>query len=124
MIPGQSIMIPPGYAHILINPSGKPGLMAGLYSLDSVHDYAPIDRMRGAGYYMVERDGRKNILPNPCYTDLPALRDLIQADLPPFAPPDAELPLWTSFVTDPGRYAFLFEPDAARSQFTDEDLRP
>jgi glucose-6-phosphate isomerase len=124
MIPGQSIMIPPGYAHILINPSSEPGLMAGLYSLDSVHDYAPIDRMRGAGYYLVEQDGRKRIVANPCYTDLPALRDLTQADIPPFAPPDAEQPLWTSFVTDPERYGFLFDPNAARLQFSDEDLRP
>jgi glucose-6-phosphate isomerase len=123
MIPGQSIMIPPGYAHILINPSTQPGLMAGLYSLDSVHDYPPIDRMRGAGYYLVERDGHESILPNPCYTDLPTLRELTQLDSSPFAPPDTVNPLYTSFVTNPDRYAFLFEPDAARLQFTAEDLR-
>ena len=98
--------------------------MAGLYSLDSIHDYPPIDRMRGAGFYLVEQDGRKSIVPNPCYTDLPVLRDLTQLDASPFSPPDAEQPLWTSFVTDPDRYAFLFEPDAARLQFADEDLRP
>jgi glucose-6-phosphate isomerase len=123
MIPGQSIMIPPGYAHILINPSTEPGLMAGLYSLDSVHDYAPIDQMRGAGYYLVEQDGRESSVPNPCYTDLPALRELTQLDSSPFAPPDAGSSLWKSFVTNPNRYAFLFDPDAARQQFNDEDLR-
>ena len=63
MIPGQSIMIPPGYAHILINPSSNPALMAGLYSLDSVHDYAPIDSMRGAGYYLVNGTAAKVSLP-------------------------------------------------------------
>ena len=86
MVPGQSIMIPPGYAHILINPSFGPALMAGLYSLDSVHDYAPIDSMRGAGYYLVEQDGRENIVANPCYTDLPTLRDLNPIGCIPICP--------------------------------------
>ena len=123
MIPGQSIMIPPGYAHILINPSTGPGLMAGLYSLDSIHQYAPIDLMRGAAYYLTERDGQESIRPNPAYPDLPSLREITQIDAPPFAPPDAGSPLWTSFITTPDRYSFLLDADVARQQFAPEDLR-
>ncbi len=65
MIAGQSITIPPGYAHILINPSREPGLMAGLYSLDSVHNYDPIDSMKGAAYYLTERNGQEMHQPQP-----------------------------------------------------------
>jgi hypothetical protein len=79
--------------------------------------------MRGASYYLVEQDGRKSTRPNPCYTNLPPLRELIQMDASPFAPPDAENPLWTSFITNPDRYDFLFDPHAARLQFTAQDLR-
>ena len=123
MIPGQSIMIPPGYAHILINPSGEAGLMAGLYSRNSVHDYAPIDQMRGAAYYLTEQDGELAVLPNPAYPASPALREITQLDGSAFTPPDADHPLWKSFVTNPDRYAFLHDADAARLQFTTEDLR-
>jgi len=123
MVPGQSIMIPPGYAHILINPSSEPGLMAGLYSLSSIHNYAPIDLMRGAAYYLTEKDGQESLQPNLAYSPSPSLREISQPDQPPFAPPDPTCPLWESFITQPDRYTFLFDADAARRQFGPEDLR-
>ncbi len=123
MIPGQSITIPPGYAHILINPSNQPGLMAGLYSLDSIHNYAPIKRMAGAAYYVIHLDGQTHYEPNPAYTNLPPLRILTNLEGTPFEPPDQQMPLWQSFITDPDRYAFLYDPNLAKSRFAAEDLR-
>jgi len=123
MVPGQSITIPPGYAHVLINPSDRPALMAGLYSLDSKHNYAPIDHMTGAGYYIIDTDGQECILPNPAYTHLPPLRSLIRLDGTAFEPPDRDAPLWQSFVTDPERYAFLYDPNHAKVRFAPQDLR-
>ena len=74
MIPGQSITIPPGYAHIVINPSNQPGLMAGLYSRDSIHDYKPVDDMAGAAYYVIEQNGQESIVANPRYKQAPPIR--------------------------------------------------
>jgi glucose-6-phosphate isomerase len=123
MVPGQSITIPPGYAHILINPSTAPGLMAGLYSTQSVHNYAPIKQMAGAGYYGIDLDGQPCFQPNPAYTHLPPLRTLTCLNGTPFEPPDRQAPLWQSFISDPDRYAFLYDPNLAKSRFAPEDLR-
>jgi len=123
MQPGKSILIPPGYAHIVINPSTRPGLIAGLYSLDSVHEYALIDRMGGAAYYILDRDGQECIVPNPRYTNPPPLRRLSTLEGTSFAPPEASLPLWTSFVQNPKRYDFLFDPAAAQRYFDPQDQR-
>jgi len=123
MQPGKSILIPPGYAHIIINPSSQPGMIAGLYSLDSIHEYALIDRMGGAAYYVLERDGQECTVPNPRYTNPAPLRRLSDLEGTAFAPPEASLPLWTSFVQDPQRYDFLFDAAAAQRYFDLQDQR-
>jgi glucose-6-phosphate isomerase len=121
MIPGNSIMIPPGYAHILINPSGSPGLMAGLYAQDAIHDYDPIRKMAGAAYYFVDDDGNIGAIPNPQYPDCPPLREIEELSGTRFAPPNSNRPLWSAFIEDPQRYAFITNPSLAGVQFLPED---
>jgi glucose-6-phosphate isomerase len=125
MQPGQSITIPPGYAHILINPSDRPALMAGLYTPLSGHIYEPIREMAGAALYLVRQNGRESLIPNQHYTDCPPLRRLNFTTLAgtPFTPPDPGQPLWASFVSDPSRYAFITSAEAAHRYFLFEDLR-
>jgi glucose-6-phosphate isomerase len=123
MVPGESIMIPPGYAHILINPSGSPALMAGLYSPDAVHEYSPVREMGGAAYYFLVDRGLDQAVPNPRYQILPPLRRLDDLTGTRFAPPEDDQPLWRSFTADPQRYAFITNPGMAAAQFAPEDLR-
>jgi glucose-6-phosphate isomerase len=123
MIPGKSIMVPPGYAHILINPSLEPGLMAGLYSLDAIHDYGPIRETAGGAYYLIEAAGRQQFLPNPLYTKNPPLRMISDLSGTRFSPPDCNQPLWRSYIADPQRYAFITNTVQASRQFLPEDQR-
>ena len=123
MRPGCSIMIPPGYAHILINPSDQPALMAGLYCLDSVHEYRMVVETRGGGYYFIEQDGKFTPTPNPHYQNLPALRQVDRLAGTCFSPPDPQQPLWSSFIANPDRYRFLASPADTQKQFNPEDLR-
>ena len=123
MVPGQSIMVPPGYAHILINPSPRPALMGGLYSSDSIHDYGPILATAGGAYFFIEEAGLEKFLPNRRYTRNPPLRLISDLAGTRFAPPDDSQPLWQSFVAEPQRYAFITDPDIARRQFLPEDQR-
>ena len=123
MVPGKSIMVPPGYAHILINPSLKPALMGGLYSLDSIHDYAPIRAAAGGAYFFIEEAGLEKFLPNRRYTRNPPLRLISDPAGTRFAPPDDSQPLWQSFAAEPQRYAFITDPVMARRQFLPEDQR-
>jgi len=123
MVPGQSIMVPPGYAHILINPSLGPALMGGLYSFDSIHDYAPIRAAAGGAYYFIEEAGLEKFLPNRRYTRNPPLRLISDLAGTRFTPPDDSQPLWHSFVAEPQRYTFITDPVMASRQFLPEDQR-
>jgi glucose-6-phosphate isomerase, archaeal len=114
---GAIVTIPPGYAHILINPSRQPAAIAGLYSRAFSPLYEPIVRMAGAAYYLID-DGGEQAIPNSRYTARPLLRRLGDFAGTPFQPPDGKRPLWSSFLSDPGGYSFLAQPDFARRQFS------
>jgi len=122
MIPGRSIMIPPGYAHIIINPSEQPVLMAGLYSTDAGHLYEPILETAGGAYFLIDKAGQNSFIPNPRYTHIPPLREIVEITGTRFAPPDAARSLWQSFVSEPELYAFINDPEKAALQFSPEDL--
>ena len=121
MMPGHSIMIPPGYAHILINPSSEPALTAGLYALEAIHDYGPIRKMAGGAYYFIEQDEVLKVVPNPRYPELPPLRELLNLEGTRFAPPAGDLPLWSAFIQEPQRFAFITRSHLATRQFLFED---
>jgi glucose-6-phosphate isomerase len=121
MQPGRSIMVPPGYAHILINPSNRPALMAGLYCPDFAADYEPIRSQAGAAYYLVEEGGQECSVPNPRYLSVPPLQRLGDVAGTRFAPPHPDQPLWEAFRRDPAAYRFLTEPEAAARYFPLED---
>jgi len=121
MQPGQSIMVPPGYAHILINASNQPALMAGLYCPDFTANYEPIRGLAGAAYYLVDEAGRERSVANERYVRAPALQRLTAVTGTRFAPPDADRPLWLSFQNDPDRYRILTDSAAAERYFPLED---
>lgn len=117
MQPGRSITIPPGYLHVLINPSDKPALMAGLYCVDSYPKYDPVVQTHGAAYYLVEADGKPKVIANPRYITCPPMKPLSDLSNSPFAPPCGDAPLWSSFLNDPSAYAMLFDSAAAEQRF-------
>ena len=119
---GASVTIPPGYAHILINPSTRPAVVAGLYSQSFAPVYEPIVRMGGAAYFLIDDGGERSIV-NDRYTVSPPLLRATDTAGTPFHAPDTTLPLWRSFLSDPESYAFLAQPDIARRQFSVETTR-
>lgn len=120
MQPGRSITIPPGYLHVLINPSEKPALMAGLYCLDSYPQYEPVIQMGGAAFYLVNSNGSVQIVENPRYLASPPLVRLDDLSGSQFAPPRDHVPLWSSFVSEPEVYAMLSDAIAAQRHFNPE----
>jgi hypothetical protein len=95
--------------------------MGGLYARDAVHDYGPILEMAGGGYYFVEHAGQERALPNPRYDTCPPLREIKELAGTRFAPPDDHRPLWSSFIEDPQRYAFITNANKAGLHFLSED---
>lgn len=116
---GDSVTIPPGYAHILINRSRQPAAIAGLYSRAFAPIYEPVIQLAGAAYYLID-DAVAPAIPNPNYTDHPPLRRLTDPTGTRFEPPDKGRTLWSSFLADPARYDFLADPEAARRRFLEE----
>jgi glucose-6-phosphate isomerase len=57
---GEFVKIPPGYAHLTINPQDRP-LKIGNWILKNVKsDYLPLEKKRGACYYLTVYGWRKN----------------------------------------------------------------
>jgi len=110
--PGVTLTIPPGYAHVLLNPTDAPAAMAGLYGAHFEQDAGPIRRLRGMAYYVVDRDGSPAVEANPRYPYAPQLRVVSTNLRTPFDPPHPDQPLWEGFQTHPDDYAFLTQPDA------------
>jgi glucose-6-phosphate isomerase, archaeal len=123
MIPGCSILIPPGFAHILINPSEKPALMAGLYSVKAEHVYEPIQSMGGGAYHLLQEAGQERFVPNMRYSLYPELERLAATRGTRFASPNSTAPLWTTFIEDPMQFSFIYDSAAACRYFLPEDQR-
>lgn len=116
--PGVSVTIPPDYAHVLINPTGDLTLMAGLYSAAFKPDYAEVYQQRGLAYYLLQNGGGMKVEANPLYENAPPLRVVSDFKGTVFEPPDdPQIPVWESYLRQPDRYAFLAQPEAAKTRF-------
>ncbi len=121
LAPGETVTIPPGYAHVLINPYREPALTAGLYSTAFEPDYEPVRAMHGLAYYVVNdsQAGEQGyaLVPNPAYHSQPPVHRIDTLIGGPFAPVDAGIPLWRSYLEEPSSYAFLSDPEAMTSRY-------
>ena len=117
MTPGVSVTIPPDYAHVLINVSDDLALMAGLYNITFGPDYTDVDQHRGLAYYILDGNGDIIVEPNPRYLNAPKLQRLVDVSGTIFASLNPGVPVWQSFLENPGEYAFLSELDALKCHF-------
>ena len=79
---GESVIIPPGYGHVTINPSETQELkIANWISEDCESDYSDFEKMQGACYYYVKKGpasaqgfGEAKWIKNENYKSVPPLR--------------------------------------------------
>jgi glucose-6-phosphate isomerase len=116
---GVTVIIPPDYAHVLINPTREVAVMAGLWNPTFKPDYNEVVAHRGLAYYMLTTpNGSYQAVENPSYKNIPPLRLPIWHEEPLFAPiDDPATPLWQHFLRHPEHYAFLTDGEAAMHQF-------
>ncbi len=77
--PGDSVYMPPGYGHLLVN-TGKTWFItednspvAGpddSASMPGHADYETVKKMRGFAYYVVEKNGTPTLVPNKLYQEV------------------------------------------------------
>lgn len=114
---GRTLTIPPNFAHVLINTSDQPALMAGLYSTKFKPDYAPARSHRGLAYYLLQDDNGYTLQKNPRYGSVPPLDPLQELEDTPFFYPAEGTPLWTAYLQNPDDFAYIRDPLAAVARF-------
>ena len=68
---GESVIIPPKYGHVTVNPSDEKLVMANWVCRSFKSIYDPFKNLRGACYYYTERGWVKN----PRYKGIPEIRE-------------------------------------------------
>lgn len=121
LMPGISVMVPPNYAHVLINATSEPALMAGLYSTAFKPDYTEVNQLRGLAYYIMRGSSGYRIENNPCYMQPPVLEYIEQVQGSRFESiEELGVPVWTAFARNPDKYALLTDSSAAEAFFGHE----
>lgn len=99
--PGERILLPPGFGHVLINRGDEPLVVAEAHSRDTQWEFEEMARHRGAAYYV----GPAGARPNPHYRSHPGLRMLDASVMAPNAPGGPDL--YFAILHSPDRYHFL-----------------
>jgi glucose-6-phosphate isomerase len=107
---GEKILIPPGYEHATVNIGSVPLVFTDLISVKADNEYNGIQNHGGMGYFVLDKDGVRNIIKNTAYKDV--------------SPVDYKRPLenkalnisfenyvYDILVNDPGAFSYLDDPD-------------
>jgi len=70
---GETLKVPAGFGHCLINLSQDLLVTADWESDNAGHIYEPIQKLRGFCYYIVEENGEPKAIKNPSYRLIPSL---------------------------------------------------
>jgi glucose-6-phosphate isomerase len=123
MKPGSMITIPPGYAHMQINPGSEPSITAGLYGKLIKPEFDFFKKMKGFAYYILQTKSGVEFAPNMNYPTPPALKWIEQIQGTIFEPVDRQISLWQSFTQFPHKYQFLTDKAAMETRFFHQDHR-
>lgn len=99
--PPNRVLLPPGYAHALVNCGDVPFVVAEAHSIHTTAQFSDIARHRGMAHYI----GPDGFRPNLHYRVIPPVREIpAHAMAPPQAP---EGDLYESMIKKPERFRFL-----------------
>lgn len=102
---GDTVIVPPGYGHVTINPSDEILVVANLQSAEARADYDPVKNLRGAAYF----ETRKGFEKNANYTNH-RLR-LVKAGGLKEKYLGSTKPIYSIFVRSPEKFDFLRYPE-------------
>ena len=71
---GETVVIPPGYGHVTINPSNKELKTANWLFKDDKGNFSLFERMNGACYFAVAQGSEVAWVKNTSYKEVPELR--------------------------------------------------
>jgi glucose-6-phosphate isomerase len=107
--PGNKVIIPPGWVHVMINRGSAPLVFGAIYALDAELIYGPLRELGGTAWYVLA-DG--SLAPNPRYTAPPAPRRMNAREYPAFGATSSR-PMLDLVADQPGIYDYVARPQQA-----------
>jgi glucose-6-phosphate isomerase, archaeal len=106
--PGDKLIIPPGWVHVVVNTGSTPLAFGALYAADAVLMYDALRALNGTAWAMLA-DG--SFAANPRYQSPPRPGRVRAAEYPAFGIV-RDRPVLTEFAGNPGRYDYVVRPEA------------
>lgn len=107
--PGNKVIYPPNYGHIIINIGSTPLVTANWVSSEYTADYQSIASKHGMAYYIVKKGDSHEFVPNKNYGELPPIRQTSGHTKASFGFSMLH-PMYETGVKHPDRLDFLNKP--------------
>lgn len=78
---GEKLAIPTGYMYMFVNTGSVPVVVARLIKKEHQIDYGIIRRENGLAYYLIAKNARLEMVPNPRYRNMVPVKKIKLADL-------------------------------------------
>lgn len=127
---GEKVLVPPGFGHVLVNPTDDAVVTANWQPSANVSDYSSYEKHSGAAYYVVESkrlgtagktSTESNFVANLNYKNLPKLTEVRSRELPQYELRTA-LPMYFTGTRDLAKLDFLVNPDNYLDELTPDKL--
>lgn len=108
-LPGDKVLIPPGYGHVTVNPGDEPLVMANLIEREFKSVYEPFSVAHGAAYYEIFEEDIPVFVENEHYKEVAEPRLVEPRDHQEFGLVKGT-PLYVAFVRRPELFDYLVKP--------------
>ncbi|MBS3886734.1 MAG: glucose-6-phosphate isomerase [Firmicutes bacterium] len=110
-LPGDKVLIPPGYGHITINPGSTFLVMSNWVAAGFDSVYGAIKELGGGAYFeLASQEEDAQFVVNPRYQPVPRFSSRPVEDRPEFALLRGQ-PMYLEFLKAPEKFAFLTSPE-------------
>ncbi|HJC81982.1 MAG TPA: hypothetical protein H9696_02145 [Candidatus Anaerostipes avicola] len=115
---GQSIIIPPNYAHCSVNGGNSAMIFSNLAYKSCTVDYEPVKYYHGLGVYIKKEKNHIEFQPNQHYQNLPEVQYAVPKENPDLGILFGK-PVYQSFTENPSAFDFLGNQDPYIQQIMD-----
>lgn len=108
VVKGDKLVVPPGFAYVVINTKSTLFAIGTLSAKDRRPICDPLFKLHGAGYYLIRKNARQEIVKNPHYLKVPKMKKSKVADFNKIVGFKTTQPLYMQALKFPERFEWLF----------------